>query len=427
MKMARFHRSPRRALLLEVAALRVRLTEANDTLRAIHRGEVDTVVVAGKQGPQVFSLDGVEHVYRVLIESMNEGALTLSSKKVIFYANRCFSKMVRCSLEKVIGGSLDRFLSEEDRTTLRPLLKPSNRSGSKVRVMLIAKTGIKTPVQISIRHLARNELGGATISMVVTDLTEARKSEEMLRALTQRIVQVQEDERGRVAFELHDNITQLLCGVLFRSQALADKLTHRDGSSKKEATVLREMLGKTAEEVERISHNLGPHVLDHLGLCTALGEISTEFTGRTGVVVKLTCVQLAVRLPQKTELALYRILQEALRNVEKHASARHVTVRLSQKGAHVRFQINDDGVGFDPANSADGQKRGLGLLSMRERASYVGGALKIDSDCHAGTTIEVLLPAAKTDSRTTVSRHAIYAGLARPLIRRISRPAPSSR
>ena len=99
-------------------------------------------------------------------------------------------------------------------------------------------------------------------------------------------------------------------------------------------------------------------------------------------------------LPADTELAIYRILQEALRNVEKHANARHVTVRLRQQGAFIQLVINDDGVGFDADHPSARRKEtgGLGLLSMRERANYVGGTLKIKSVCKAGTEIEALIP-----------------------------------
>jgi PAS domain S-box-containing protein len=392
--MIRRRHASREDLIGAVAELQIRLSEANETLRAIRSGEVDAVVVPGKRGPQVFTLDGAEHAYRVLIESMNEGALTLNAKKTIFYANKCFARMVGAPLEKVIGVPLRRFLSAEDHEALGPLLKRREKSGSKVQALLIPGAGPGIPVQLSIRPLAENGNKGATIGMVVTDLTEAHRAKEMLRTLTHRIVTMQEEERGRVAFELHDNITQLICAVLFRSQALADSLSPRDGISKREALKLREMLGKTALEVERISHNLGPHVLDHLGLPTALREVGAEFEDRTGVAVKLACVNLAVRLPADTELALYRILQEALRNVEKHASARKVTVCLSQDHGFVRLEIKDDGIGFNSENHPSGRrgKGGLGLLSMRERASYVGGALTIDSRLRAGTRIEVLVP-----------------------------------
>lgn len=106
----------------ELAELRLRLAEAEETLHAIRTGEVDAVVTAGKGGLQVFTLEGAGHAYRLLIESMNEGALTLTPDEMIVYANQCFAQMVGCPLEKVMGSSFRRFLSAEDRATLRSLL-----------------------------------------------------------------------------------------------------------------------------------------------------------------------------------------------------------------------------------------------------------------------------------------------------------------
>jgi two-component system, NarL family, sensor kinase len=394
LKSARKRPSPRPAPSRELANLRARLAEADETLRAIRSGEVDSVLVAGRQGQRVFTLEGAEHAYRVLIESMNEGALTLTTDKMILYANQCFAKWVKCPLEQLIGSSFRRFLSADDRAALRAQIKRADKSGSKIRVMLSAADGSQMPAQISIRRLARNGLNRATIGMVVTDMTEARRIEELLRALTHRVVQVQESERGRVALELHDNITQLLCAILFRSQALADRLSARDGPSKGEAMKLREMLGKAAKEVERISSNLRPGVLDQLGLVAVLTDTSEEFADRTGVLVKLACAQLPARLPANTELTLFRIFQEAMGNVEKHARARHVTVALSLEGAFVLLAIHDDGIGFDPAlhPARRNGKGGLGLLGMRERASYVGGALLVKSVRRGGTDIEVRIP-----------------------------------
>jgi two-component system, NarL family, sensor kinase len=372
----------------------VRLAEAEETLRAIRTGEVDAVVITARQGAQVFTLEGAGHAYRMLIESMNEGALMLAADATILYANLSFARMVKCPLEQVIGGSFRRFLSAANRTTLRPFLKRAGKSGSKFQLPLKAGDESELPVQISLRPLAKPEANGATIGMVVTDMTEARRTEELLRALTNRVLQVQEAERGRVALELHDHITQLLCAILFRCQALVDELSLSDGPSLREAVKLREMLGQTAEEVERISRNLRPGVLDQLGLDAVLRATATEFATRTGVPVKQSCVELATRLPNETELTLYRILQEALKNVEKHAHARHVTVCLTQPEGFVRLTIKDDGIGFDPEHSPAGRKgkRGLGLLSMRERATYVGGALRLKSIRGAGTEIEVRIP-----------------------------------
>ena len=398
----------------EIAKLRARLAEADETLRAIRIGEVDTVMVAGKEGSQVFTLEGAGHAYRMLIESMNEGALTLTAKGVILYANQCFARMVKRPLEQVLGSSFHHLLSAEDRATLRPLLKQADRSGSKIQVQLKAGDGSHIPAHLSIRPLAKNGSKSATFGIVVTDMTEARHNEEMLRALTHRVVQVQEAERGRVALELHDNITQHLCAVLARWAALANKLPARspreiilaggsrataaavsrgEKASQGEVMKLSEMLGQTVEEVQRIARNLRPSVLDELGLVPALRATCTEFAKRTGVSLKLACKPLTARLPAEGELALYRILQNALENVEKHARARHVTVSLRQR-AFVQLAIKDDGIGFDPEHHAARRKGkgGLGLLSMRERATYVGGDFKIKSVRGAGTEIEVLIP-----------------------------------
>jgi PAS domain S-box-containing protein len=377
-----------------LAALRVRLAEADETLRAIRNGEVDAVVVAGVAGDRVFTLEGAEHGYRMLIESMNEGALTLTAGKTILYANECFARMVKYPLEQVMGSSFRRFLAKEDRATLRSLLQRADKSGAKIQVQLKARDGTQMQAQISIRLMARHGFGRASIGMVVTDMTEARRIEELLRALTHRVVQRHENERGSVALELHDRITQLLCGVLFRSQALVAALAARHDPAEKEATKLREMISQTARAVELISRNLWPGVLDHLGLVVVLRDTGKKFAARTGVTVGMSGVQLAMRLPADAELALFRILQEALRNVEQHARARHVTVKLKQRGAFVRLSIVDDGVGFNPDRRTTAPKKqgGLGLLGMRERATYVGGALTIRSGLRAGTEIEAQVP-----------------------------------
>jgi len=374
--------------------LRARLAQAEETLRAIRNGEVDTVIGADNLDRQVFTLQGAEQAYRVLIESMNEGALTLTANKTILYANQRFAQMVRCPLEQIMGTSFRRFLSPTDRPKLRALLKRADIAGAKLQVLLTAGTGAPIPVLISIRPLAKHGAKSATVGMVVTDMTETRRTEELLRGLSHRLVQAQEAERGRVALELHDNITQLLCGVLVHFEALANKLSTRDAPARQEVIKLRAMLGQTAEEVERISRNLRPSVLDQLGLVPILRSDSAEFTKRTGVALTVTCVALTTRLPAEAELAFYRIYQEALKNVEKYAHAHHVTVDLTRVGKFAELVIKDDGLGFDPDQRPTKRtaKRGFGLLSMRERVEMVGGRLTVEATLGKGTTIRADIP-----------------------------------
>jgi len=146
--------------------------------------------------------------------------------------------------------------------------------------------------------------------------------------------------------------------------------------------------------VEHISRNLRPSVLDQLGLVAVLRTTTAEFADQTGLSVKLACGELASRLPADTELALYRILQEALENVRKHAHAGQVTVQLAKRDDLVLLAIKDDGIGFDlePRSAGRERKGDLGLLGMRERAASVGGALTVKSARRAGTEIEVCVP-----------------------------------
>ena len=372
----------------------MRLAEAEETIRAIRAGEVDAVMGADSAGPQVFTLNGAEHAYRVLIESMNEGALMLTAGGIILYANQRVAQMIKTPLELVIGNPFRRFLTAPSRAALQPLLKSASRSGAKIQMRLQSADGSDLPVQISLRPLARNGFKNATVGMVVTDLTESRRTEELLRALSHRLVQVQEAERGRVALELHDNITQLLCAIGVRALTLAAHCSPNIGPAKGEVMQLSELLGQAAGEVERISRHLRPGVLEQLGLVAVLRDAGTEFARRTRISLKLACVELEGRLPGDIELTLYRIFQETLANVEAHASAKHVAVRLTQPGNLIQLVINDDGIGFDPDRRRAPRKgkAGLGLLSMRERATYVGGLLKVTSARHSGTEIEVRIP-----------------------------------
>ena len=221
-----------------------------------------------------------------------------------------------------------------------------------------------------------------------------RTSEEQLRTLANWAVQAQEDERAGLALTLHDNITQILSAIQIRSHTLLAKLPPSGAApAKREATKLRDMVGNAAEEVESISRNLRPGVLKDLGLVAVLRDASEKFVERTGVALQLDLAPLTKRLPDGVELALYRIFQLALDNVEKHAHAHHLTVGLKQSADFIQLTIKDDGVGFEPGSAARRSKRSsLGLLRMRERANSLGGTLKVKSARNAGTEITVRMP-----------------------------------
>ncbi|MEI7732390.1 MAG: PAS domain-containing protein [Verrucomicrobiota bacterium] len=382
------------ALSTDHARLRTRLEDAEATLRAIRTSEVDTVLVAGKEGSQVFTLDGAEHAYRVLIESMNEGALMLTADAVILYANQCFARMIQLPLEQVTSSSFHRFLSPSDQVAVRPLLKRAAKSGAKIQTVLHAGDGSQLPVHISMRPVAAAGGTSVTIGMVVTDMTEARRSEERLRALSQRLVDLQEAERRHVAVELHENISQLTYAILMRCDILAGKLPVRAHAARTELLKLCDLLNQTTEDVRRIARDLRPMALDDLGLLPVLRMACQQFGERAHVQCDLKGVRQIARLPASVEMALYRILQEVLKNIGQHAQAHHITVSLRQERGLVRLVITDDGIGFNSKRPLAGKKRkgSFGLLSMRERATAVGGILEVKSTLGHGTSIQARIP-----------------------------------
>ena len=377
-----------------VTELRARLEESEATLRAIRSGGVDALVVTGRGGPRVFTLKGAEHSYRVLIESMNEGALMLSPGAMILYANRRFSTMVGRPLRRVMGRSLRRFLADADQKALMRTLRQVARPLPTLQVLLLAADGSQVPAQVSIRLLARPGAGSARFSMVVTDMREARRSERTLRRLSHSLLRAQETDRRRLALELHDRAAQNLGSLLIHLRVLAKHLPARPRSVHREVVAISALATRTATVVESISRNLRPGVLEILGLVPALQVVTTEFAKRTGLPATLVYAGVPGRLSSETELVLYRVLEETLLNVEQHANARNVTVRLSTQGSAVALSIHDDGVGCNPDSDRPRRrtKGGIGLIGLRERVAYVGGTLEVKSTRGAGTRVTARIP-----------------------------------
>jgi PAS domain S-box-containing protein len=390
---AGLRRPPRARSVNILTELRARLEESEATLQAIRSGGVDALVVEGKSGPRVFTLEGAEHSYRVLVESMNEGALMLSSGALILYANQRFARMIGHPLPRVLGRSFHRFISDPDEKALARTLRHVTRPLSTIQVLLHAADGSKVPAQVSVRRLARRS-GSAAFSMVVTDMTEARRSERTLRRLSHGLLRAQETDRRRLAIKLHDRATQSLGALLIHLHLLAEHLPARARSLHGEVAVIRRLVNRTAEVVESISRNLRPSVLEILGLVPALRVLADEFAKRTGLPIKLFCAGAPGRLSAESELVLYRVLEEALLNVGRHARALNVSARLNQQGAAVVLSIKDDGVGCNPDPDRPGRKTkgGVGLIGLRERVAYVGGTLAIKSIRGAGTEVSARIP-----------------------------------
>jgi signal transduction histidine kinase len=227
------------------------------------------------------------------------------------------------------------------------------------------------------------------ICMIVTDITSCKLAEEATSLLARQVLLAQEQERQRVARELHDSVSQLLSTTQHRAQGLAAHLKADGRDSQARVEDLIHLLERTMREVRLISRNLRPSELDDLGLLAALSSLVEETTERTGINVQLTAPRIPFGLSPELELTIYRVAQEALSNVEKHSRARSATLCLERRGKVLVMTIQDDGKSFAPKTTG---RSGWGLLNMRERASHVDGTLEIEAKPGKGTAIVFRVP-----------------------------------
>lgn len=237
-------------------------------------------------------------------------------------------------------------------------------------------------------RLYRNEEGRPQrVIAVVMDINERKHTESQLRALSQRVLAAHEDERRRIARELHDQIGQSLTAALINLQMLP--LDLHSGPAKE----LQVALSAVLTQVRELSLNLRPSMLDSLGLEAALRWYLERQAALGRFKIELSCPSSSA-LPPETETVVFRLVQEAMTNILRHAKARHVRVQVEKSGEEAVVTVHDDGVGFDAAHALARASGGgsFGLLGMRERAELAGGVLEFRSRPGEGTTVTAVLP-----------------------------------
>ncbi|UOD28034.1 cache domain-containing protein [Massilia violaceinigra] len=239
-------------------------------------------------------------------------------------------------------------------------------------------------------------------SGLALNISELRVADAKLKALAQRVVESQEQERARLSRDLHDGISQWLVSIKLQIEAgvirlggdAAQQIKAR-ASFEHTAAQLNDVLG----EVRRISHNLRPAILDDLGLAAALDHLAHEATQNSALPVRFLARGSTDGLPDVANTVLFRIAQEALTNIERHAGARQVEITLAREHNSVTLTIADDGAGFDAASVDIHPKRGIGLRNMLERMDAIGGQLAITSSAD-GTSVHASAPLPPTTSRS---------------------------
>jgi signal transduction histidine kinase len=221
------------------------------------------------------------------------------------------------------------------------------------------------------------------------DITERKRSEEAVRLLAGKLLTAQEEERRRLAREMHDDLTQRIAVLAIEAGRLEHELDCA-GEAPGRLREMREQLIDLSKDVHGLSRQLHPAILDDLGLADALRSECARFSQREKTAVHCELGQVPQEIPRDVALCLYRIAQEALRNIAKHADAEQATVSLAASDDGILLSIEDTGSGFD--RSQHRGQGGVGLASMEERARLMGGDLSIHSEPGKGTLIEVWAP-----------------------------------
>jgi len=387
------NRSPQKQPALSRRELVTRLSEAEENLRAIRSGEVDAIVVNRQGEEKVFTLRGADHTYRVFVERMNEGAAVLSSDHTVLHCNGRFARFLGARLQSVIGSSMLDLVWPDDHPKLDALLRRAARRNCRGEIRLQSRTGAPLSVHLSLNPLRLDST--RAVCLIASDLSETKRAEQELRAsseqlrnLTAHLQSVREEERARISREVHDELGQSLTAVKMDLAWLAGRLPQRDGPMLKRIRSTQQLADSIIRSIRRISTELRPAVLD-LGLAAAVEWQVQEFEARSGIRCKVRLLTRQV-VASNASTAMFRIFQETLTNVARHAKATRAEVVLQKQRDRLVLLIHDNGRGFDQADPS--LSKSLGLLGMRERAAILGGRVSISSAPGKGTTVTASIP-----------------------------------
>jgi two-component system CheB/CheR fusion protein len=295
-----------------------------------------------------------------------------------------FEELLSGDASKPSGFEIERESDSEDSHTFR-VNAQSVLAGS-ARLILVTLEDVTGRKKIErVLQTERQRLAG----QVETAALALDRSKDELRALAASLFTSQEDERRRVARELHDEVSQALAVIEDEVEQLGTGPETEGTELRAKLNGLRHRVSELSEEVRRISKGLHPSVLEDLGLAEALRQLVRDFGEREGMLVTFADRAVPAVIPVGPAAALYRIAQEALRNVAKHAGKTHVKVTLVGIDHVLQLSVRDLGEGFD---TGEVRGRGLGLVSMEERARWVGGSLRIESTPGEGTSVEAEIP-----------------------------------
>jgi PAS domain S-box-containing protein len=329
---------------------------------------------------------------RAILGSAAEGIITFNEAGIIESVNVAAESIFRYSAAEMIGESVHTFIPTLFGTECAQGVatfewKPTGHTpnaGREVRGR--SKGGSWFPVELTVREVVLPDR--RIYTGFVRDITERKRAEQMEREFGKQLLQAQEAERARLARELHDDITQRLALLAVH----ADRADAGKDSAEQRKTVrgIRDSLRGLSEDVHSLAYKLHPSLLERRGLADALQTECERFSRQESIAVDVNLESLQTPISQEARLCLFRVAQEALRNVARHAGATSAQVSLRSVDGGLQLTVVDNGAGFDPVQ--DPQRASLGLASMRERVRLLEGKLDIESRRGHGTTVSGWIP-----------------------------------
>lgn len=344
----------------------------------------------------------IESRLAAIVDSAMDAIITIDASQRIVLFNGTAEKMFGCSAAEARAGTLERFVPQRLRAVHKEHVErfaatgeTSRRMGMRAQLLALRSDGSEFPVEASISQAIVGDQ--KLLTVILHDITQRNRAEEEirrandeLRGLSLAMLEMREAERTRIARELHDELGQLLTALKMDVEELGAKIPRERTDLAQYAASMGRLLDTTVATTRRISSDLRPLVLDDLGLVAAAEWLLEGLAQRTGITFELDLDPACVGLGEPHASTLFRIIQESLTNVARHARATHVAVRLRCEGRFVVLTIADNGIGM-PAD-ARAKPGSFGLRGLRERVLLLGGTLSILGGANAGTTLTVHLP-----------------------------------